>query len=398
MRTSILTSLIALVVCTTNSRADWMQFRGPESSGVAATAKLPTVLSGQSIKWSKALPGRGLSSPIVVGDKVFVTASSGPDQSQLHVICFSAKDGSKQWDRRFWSTGRTMTHPKTSVAAPSPVSDGKYVYAFYSSNDLFCLDLKGNLVWLRGLTHDYPNASNSLGMSSSLLLVDGVLIAQVESDAESFSAGIDAKSGKNLWKVDRPKSANWTSPVAMRMNGKSVVVIQSGKGLTAYASRSGKQVWHYDGGASTIPSSTVAGDVIFAPSHGTTALKPVPGQTEPQQLWRRPSMRPATASSLVIGEHIYVVNGAGVITAATAKDGQTVWRARSQGPYSATPVANATHMYLVNEKGSLQVVSLKEEGKSVGQLDLNETVLSTPAIAHDALFIRSDGKLWKIGK
>lgn len=396
--TLIMAMFLGMLSVASSTQADWLQFRGPRSSGVAPTADLPTVLSSESIKWSIDLPGRGLSSPLVIGDNVIVTAASGPDQSQLHIICLSAKDGSKRWDRRFWATGRTMTHPKTCVAAPTPVSDGKYIYATYSSNDLFCLDLKGNLVWLRGLTHDYPNASNSLGMSSSLLLVDGVLIAQVESDAQSFTAGIDSKTGKNLWKVDRPKAANWTSPIAMKQAGREVALIQASTGVTAYEPRTGKKLWEYKGGASTIPSSTVAGDLLFSPSNGTTALRPVPGEDEPKQVWRRPSMRPGTASAVVVGKHVHVVNGAGVITAATMNDGETVWRTRTTGPYSATPVATGTHMYLVNEKGSLQVVKLGKEGSVVGQLDLNETILGSPAISGNAMFIRSDGHLWKIAK
>ena len=100
-----------------------------------------------------------------------------------------------------------MTHTKTSVAASSPASDGERIYALYSSNDLICLDLEGNLKWLRGLTSDYPNASNSLGMASSVVIAAGTVVVQVENDSESFAAGIDPDTGINRWKIDRPKKA-----------------------------------------------------------------------------------------------------------------------------------------------------------------------------------------------
>ena len=120
-----------------------------------------------------------------------------------------------------------MCHSKTSVAAPTPCSDGKLVYAVYSSNDVVCLDLDGNLQWLRGLTADYANVSNSLGMSSSPVVSGGTLVVQVENDSESYTLGLAKGSGINRWRLDRPKAANWTSPVVLR-NG--LVALQSSKG------------------------------------------------------------------------------------------------------------------------------------------------------------------------
>ncbi|HTD67604.1 MAG TPA: PQQ-binding-like beta-propeller repeat protein, partial [Candidatus Limnocylindria bacterium] len=163
----------ALLAALQFATADWPQFRGPLGNGIASAADVPAKLDTNSIAWAADLPGRGLSSPIIIGDRVFVTCSSGPKQDRLHVICFNAKDGTKRWERRFWATGRTMSHDKTSVAAPTPASDGERIFAIFSSNDLVCLDLEGNLIWIRGLTRDYPNASNSLGMSSSLTVTDG---------------------------------------------------------------------------------------------------------------------------------------------------------------------------------------------------------------------------------
>jgi len=124
---------------------------------------------------------------------VIVTCSSGPLQEQLHVFCIDAATGKIRWERRFRSTGRTMTHDKTSVAAPTPCSDGKLIYALFSSNDLFCLNLDGELQWLRGLTYDYANASNSLGLASSPVVAEGTLIVQSENDSESFAVGLSTE-------------------------------------------------------------------------------------------------------------------------------------------------------------------------------------------------------------
>lgn len=380
---------------------DWRQFRGPAANGASPETGLPSTFEGdRSIAWKAALPGRGLSSAIVVGDRVFVTCASGPRQQRLHVVCFRASDGAKLWERQFWATGRTMCQEKTCVAAPSPASDGQYLFALYSSNDLVCLDLEGNLIWLRGLTADYPNASNSLGMTSSLAVADGTVIAQIENDSESFTAGLDAPTGVNRWKLSRPKIANWVSPVVWPgPGGKTLVFLQSNKGSATVEVATGAVRWELKEAASSIPSSTVAGGVLFVPVHGLTAFAADSTGPAPRELWRSGQLRPGTASPLVLGERIFTVNDAGVLTCGAVADGKRLWQLRLKGPISASPVAAENHVYLVSEKGVVQVVDVaKTEGEVTGELDLGATVLSTPAIANGALYVRSDGTLWKLRK
>jgi outer membrane protein assembly factor BamB len=380
--------------------ADWPQFRGPQGNGISKDTGVPAKLELDSIAWAADLPGRGLSSPIIIGDRIFLTCSSGPKQDRLHVICFNAKDGTKRWDRQFWATGRTMSHEKTCVAAPTPASDGERIFALYSSNDLFCLDLDGNLLWLRGLTRDYPNASNSIGMSSSLTVADGVLIAMLENDSESFTAGLDVKTGVNRWKLARPKMANWTSPLLLNSPGAPTrVLLQSGKGIVAVEPRRGRILWDYTDGAATIPSATVSDGIVFVPSHGITALEPAADGHPPKQLWRSALLRPATASPVVLNQRVFTLNEAGVLSCGDATNGNRLWQLRLKGPFSATPVAAGALLYCVNEKGLLQVVdTTAPEGAVTSEMDLGKTILSTPSIAHGAIYIRSDGKLWKLAK
>lgn len=380
---------------------DWRQFRGPNANSSERLPDLAPVLDlNGTIAWKSDLPGRGLSSPIIVGDLVFITCSSGVRQDRLHVLCFNIADGSKRWERQFWATGRTMCHEKISVAAPTPASDGRHVYALFSSNDLICLDLEGNLVWLRGLTRDYPNASNSLGMSSSPAFADGVLVAQIENDSESFAAGFDAASGTNRWRLNRAAGANWTSPVLWTNgSGGVLVALQSKTGVTAVDAASGRVLWDFDAGAGTIPSSAVNGDVMYVPSHGLAALQAQPGGGKPQQLWQSSQLRPSTPSPTVVGDKILVLNDAGVLTCAATASGARLWQLRLKGPFTATPVTAGALAYCVNEKGQAQVVDVsKPEGEIVGEFDLGEVILCTPSIANGAIFLRSDGHLWKLRK
>ncbi|MEO7675233.1 MAG: PQQ-binding-like beta-propeller repeat protein, partial [Verrucomicrobiota bacterium] len=336
-------SLLAL------SAADWTQFRGPNGNGVSDETGIPFLLSADnSIAWKSELPGEGLSSPIIIGDRVFVTCSGGLRQQRLYVICFSAADGKKIWERQFWATGRTMCHEKTSVAAPTPASDGQSIVAIFSSSDIVCLDLEGNLLWLRGLGRDYPNASNSLGLSSSLVLADGVVVAQVENESESFTAGLDLKTGVNRWKLDRPRKANWTSPVVIKNNGHPLVAIQSSKGVIAVGPRTGKIVWEFAGGGSSVSSSTLSDDVIYVPSHGLTALQPAGPGEPPKQLWQASQLRPGTPSPVLVGAKIFALNDGGILTCGDKITGARLWQLRLKGPFSSTPVAAGQFIYCVN--------------------------------------------------
>ena len=389
-----------LAGCTVANASDWRQFRGPFGNGYSDESSVPATLEGdKSIVWKINLPGEGVSSPIIVGDRVFITCSGGLKQQRLYVICLNAKDGSTIWERQFWATGRTMCHDKTSVAAPTPVSDGKQVVAMFSSSDVIALDLDGNLLWFRGLGRDYPNASNSLGMTSSLIIAGGVVIAQVENDSESFTAGLNLKTGVNQWKLDRPKHANWTSPVVWKVGDHEVVSLQSTKGVTTIDAATGKLIWEYTDGASPTPSSALHRGVLYVPSHGLTALQPgAPGEA-PRQLWRSSQLRPGTASPTIIGENVFILNDGGVLTCGEISTGNRLWQLRLQGPFSATPVAAGKYLFCVNEKGLAQVVDTsKPEGEVVGQLDLAEKILSTPSISGGAIYFRSDTRLWKIGK
>ena len=369
---------------------DWLQFRGPAGSGVSDHAE--SVAAAPKVAWEAALTGRGLSCPIVVGDKVFITAASGAEQANLHVLCFDAASGKRLWERTLRATGRTMSHKKTNVAAPTPCSDGARVFALFSSNDLAAFDLDGNLLWLRGLMLDYANASNSLGMASSPVVAGGTLVVQSENDSESLALGIDVNTGENRWRLERPKAANWTSAVVID----GTVALQSSKGLTGIDPATGKVKWDYTDGASTIPSSAVTREAIYVPSNGITAL--APEQDATTQLWRADKLKPGTASPVVAGGALFIINSAGVLVKADLATGDEKWKLRLSGPFSGSPVVSGGRLYIANEKGDLQVVDPTgdTEGKVVHTVALDDTILCTPAVSGSALFVRSDSRLWKL--
>ncbi len=386
-------ALVAMLCCT---GADWRQFRGNLVNGVCEDA-LPESISGDSIVWKVELEGRGLSSPIIVGERVFVSASSGFDQDRLHLTCFDAAAGKELWQRQFWATGRTVSHPKMCNATPTPCSDGERIFASYSSNDVVCTDLDGNLLWFRGLNYDYPNASNSLGMSSSPIVVGNTLVVQVESDDEAYAFGLDTATGLEKWKLERPRRANWTSPTWM--GGETpAVLLQSSDGIQAVDPTTGSTLWTYTNGASTIPSSAVVGNTVFVPSHGITALTPEAGQAHPKQLWNSGRLGPSTPSPLAHNSMVMSISDV-KIAAADQFGGELLWELRVPGPFSASPIAAGEFVYLFNEKGRAIVVkATPQAGTIVSEFNFDETLLATPSASNGAIYLRSDGHLWKIGK
>lgn len=387
--------------------ADWLAFRGTDNTGVAEPQKAPLAWSApaegesKNVAWKAPLPGKGVAGPIVVDGRVIVTSSSGYKQDRLHVTAFDAKSGAPVWERQFWATGRTYCHPTSAVAANTPASDGKLIFAFFSSNDLVCLDLDGNLQWVRGLTVDYPTAANDVGMASSPIVVGDTVIVQVECQGESFAAGLDKHTGETLWRVDRAAQANWASPTVLRgaTAAEDLALLQSGDRLTAHRPATGEQVWSYDVACSTIPSATTDDGLVFVPSAGLTALRPDSSAGTVEALWKSAPLAPATASPIVYEGRVYSLNRAGVLTCGDAVTGEDVWRLRLKGSFWASPVVVGDRIYCVNQDGQAHVVRLDStQGELLGTSEFGEMVLGSPAVANDALFVRSAGHLWKIAE
>lgn len=380
---------------------DWLQFRGATSNSVTSEGNLPTEWKeGQNIAWKVALPGRGPSSPIVVGGHVIVTCATGANQDRLHIISFNPATGEREWERQFWATGRTQTHDSISTAAPSPASDGKRVFAFFSSNDLICLDLSGNLLWYRGLAYDFPRAGNDIGMSSSPAVVNGTVIVQVENQGDSFAAGINAETGETRWRLPREREANWASPIVMKGEKaeEDAVLLQSPKGLTAHDPTTGKELWAFDGNCQGIPSAVAIGGNVYIPASGVTAVRPAVGATEPSVLWKAAGVQPGAASPIVHQGKLYAINRSGVLTCADAATGEIAWRLRLSGSFWGTPTLAGDRLYCINQEGVAHIVQLfpDKSGEAVGQGQFGETIQSSPAVSDGALYVRSDKHLWKI--
>ncbi|MDA1050012.1 MAG: PQQ-binding-like beta-propeller repeat protein [Planctomycetota bacterium] len=393
------TCLLAVLSVALFCGADWLQFRGTNGASLSPDAAPPDSWSEtKNVAWKASLPGRGASGPIVVNGRTYVTCSSGIKQDRLHVVCFDNETGGEVWHREFWATGRTLTHPFSAVAAPTPASDGERIFAFYSSNDLACLDLDGNLLWYRGLAFDYPKAGNDIGMASSPVVVGKTVVVQMENQGDSFAAGIDTATGETRWRVDRGHQANWVSPIALpgEREGSMAVLLQGPSGLTAHDSMTGEELWRYDVPCSTTPSVAVSGDHIFIPANGLTVLKLARDATVPSLVWDSIQMSPSPASPIIVGDRVYTMNNAGVLSCGDVETGKRLWQLRVGGRHWSTPVVAGDRMYCINSDGAAKVVQLGDKGEVVSTNEFSEEIKGSPAISDGALYVRSDGHLWKI--
>jgi outer membrane protein assembly factor BamB len=394
---------LALILNPNLSADDWDGFRGPQGNPVS-TSQLPLVWDiekGTNIGWKLDLPGRGVSGPIVVGNRLFVTASGGVNQQRLYVLCFDVTSGKQLWRRDFWATGRTYSHPTSANAAPTPVSDGKLLFAFYSSNDLICLDLDGNLKWFRGLAHDYPKAGNDVGMAASPVVAGNVVIVQIENQGDSFACAVDKNSGLEIWRKPRDPRANWSSPTTYtHANGAPTVILQSGSGLTAFDAGTGASIWDLGLSCGTMSSPLVVNNSLYVTSGGITKLDLTTSSGKPELIWAVNKLNSNGASPVVLGDNFYTLSGA-IAKGANSRTGEILWQLRLKGRFWATPILANNHLYFVNQDGLVQIVELAGDGDSqtatiVSVIDMGESILGTPAAADNALFIRSDKHLWKV--
>jgi outer membrane protein assembly factor BamB len=379
--------------------ADWPQFRGPGGTGVSAEMGLPTHWGpAENVRWKIELPGRGISSPVVAGGRVYITACSGYQQRRLHVLCFDAATGAKQWERQFQATGNTFCHPKTCMAAPTPVSDGERVYALFATGDLVGLDRDGNLLWYRSLVGDYPNITNQVGLAASPVLGQDLLILPMENVGESFAAGLDKLTGRNRWKVERPRDINWPTPLLLDRQGRAEVLFQAPQELAAYDPATGRKLWTYTGeGMTSIPSLVAAeGFIVLS---GGVALRPGTGDESPQVAWKSTKLRPAYASPLYYQGKLYAINNSGILlNCAEVQTGKVIWQQRVKGPFSASPVAADGKIYLVNEDGLTTILRPGDQPQVLSMNALGEPMLATPAIANGAIYLRSDQHLFCISE
>ena len=307
----------------------WQGFRGVGTSHSLATG-LPLQWSAESnVAWTAELPGYGQSSPVVWGDRAVVTSVHGPRKELCQVSCFSMQDGHLLWSRSLRSGVDVEWSKMTSKGAPTPVIDAERVYAFFESGHLIALNHDGEMQWHRQLAPEFGGSyQGNHGFGGSLVAADGHLVLLADHDGPSFLALIDRSTGKTVWKTERDSRISWSTPAVDPARGE--VVVSSNGSVDGYDLRDGSRRWSVgDIAGNTVPSPTVAGDMILVgASKGHNLALQRTGEGV-EVAWRAERARPSGFSSpLVDGDAVFIVNKAGVLFCVSRTTGELQFQQR----------------------------------------------------------------------
>ncbi len=429
--------LIALVAIAGLAAANdsWPQWRGPNLDGTSTSTGLPVRWStSENVAWRTKLPSWAAATPIVWGDTVFVTSAEkgsslnrpnsrlfeggDADRDRLYLIAINRQNGKIRWQQSIGRGNRIGN--KQNMASPSPVTDGEHVWVANGNGELRCFDFAGRQIWIRDLQADYGEFGVQFGYGSSPLLHEGVLYLQnlqgMYTDDPSYVLAIDAKSGKTLWKVDRPTDGLHETPdsystATLAKVGEKFILIVSGAGYaTGHDLETGREVWRAGGlnpnnarNYRTIASSLVVGDIVLVPSRRRPFIAfRTDGRgdvTESKKLWST-DYGPDVPTPTSDGERLYIIDDRGIALNLRVSDGSTIWdRTRIEpGTYSASPLLADGKIYAISEEGTTTVLKAGDEFEILAVNRLDDYTLASPAAVGNQIFIRTAEYLYCIGK
>jgi outer membrane protein assembly factor BamB len=386
------------------SAGDWPGWRGPDGTGLSAEKELPAQWSAtENVRWKVPLDGAGVSTPVVTGDHVLLTASTGRRNDQLHIYCYQRKEGRRLWHTQLFGSAPTDLYAPGGMAVPTPVTDGAFLYALFGTGDLACLDFKGKPVWIRSLAEEYGPFRNRWGMAASPVLVGGLLVIQVDHWGSSYLLGVDKKTGVNRWKTERDASVNWSSPLPVTVKGETQIVLIGSYQVKGYEPKKGKELWTVSGaGFQCIPTPVLHGDLVLAASgEGTLAIR-LDGSrgdlTKTHIAWKSKRGSPFVPSPVCYRGLFYLVDDKGYATCLKADTGKQVWKERLGNSYQASLVAGDGKIYYTNVEGGVTVVKAGSKFEIVAKNQLRESLVASPAISRGEIFFRGAKHLFCISK
>ncbi len=302
----------------------WPVWRGPSGQGLATGTYPDSWSATENVLWKKPVPGRGNSSPIVWGDRIFLTTAHDYGR-RVSLLAFRRSDGTQVWEA-FAPDGRTgRAHQKNGHASATPSTDGRLIYAFFGSRGLAAFDFNGKVVWHQ----DLGDVDNYHGSAGSPLLYKNRIILFQDFDGGSFVAAFDAPTGKQVWRTPRRASVGWGTPVAVRVGTRDEIIVSSQSAVTAYDPETGRELWVCDGNSfEVIPTPVVGLGLVFASSGRvgpTLAIRPggKGNVTRTHLAWTSPKGSPFVPSPVISSDRLYMVNDmASIATAFEAATGK----------------------------------------------------------------------------
>lgn len=369
------TLCLLLSLVAADSQPAWPAFLGQGASEVKADS-LPLNWSPEkNIAWQAELPGFGQSSPVIWGERVFLTAVEGPDKDICHVLALNLSDGKIQWKHSFDSSDKVKNSLYVCRAAPTPVTDGKHVFAFFESGDVVALSTSGTEQWRKSLSAEFGKFQNKFGLAASPVMTDDSIILLVDDEGPSYLIALNKADGKTKWKTDRTSRTSWSSPSLVEVAGKPHVVCSSAGTVDGYDAATGKLLWTFDevgGNNKSTPAPFAAGTFLVGASSSREAkatpgvdpkqsnfamtVEVVDGKPQPKVLWRTTEATPTFNSPVVYAGHAYWVNTQGVVFCIDAKTGETRYTQRLKQSCWATPLGVGDRVYFFGKDGITSVL------------------------------------------
>ena len=379
----------------------WPGFRGSGDSHTAAR-DLPIEWSDEeNIAWRADLPGYGQSSPVIWGDKVFVTSIEGAKQERLHVTCVDLRTGKQLWTRSFPASQTVSNTGFVSKAAPTPAVDARRLYAFFESGELIALDHAGQTLWQRSLTKEYGEFKGNHGLGASIALADDSVIVLADHSGSSYLLSADAATGENRWKVEREPRVSWSSPV---ITGQEILISSNGV-AESYSAADGKLLWRVEElKGNTVASPSAEGELVVIGSSERGSCVAI-DRRDGKVRWRADGALASFASPLIHRGGVYYVNKPGVASCVDLQTGRELWALRLPSSCWASPIAAGDLVYYFCTAG--QAVVLRPTGGggngeqpvkvAESKLDIDGGRVYGVAAVDGAFVLRTGTQLIRIG-
>ena len=439
-------ALLAVPGASSAPGDNWPGFRGPSASGVADGQKLPDTwsgVSGSNIKWKIAVPGLAHSSPIVWGDRIFLTsaissragvtfkpglygegtASEDRTVQKWVVMALERATGKTVWtETAYEGVPKEKRHIKATYANATPYTDGRYVVAFFGSQGLYAFDMKGGRAWQKDLgvlnTGAYDLPEYEWGTASSPIIYKDLVIVQCDTQDESFVMASNVKTGETVWKTVRKELPSWGTPTVFQAAGgaPAELVTNASNFIRGYDPDTGAERWRLGGSSKiTAPTPIFSRDLIIvasgrAPERPIFAIKPggsgditppADAQVSSHVVWRKTGRGSYMPTPLIYGDIVYVLSNAGLFDAYDLATGAEIYRQRLEhggSGFSASPVAADGRIYLSSEDGDIFVVRSGRTFELLSKNAMGEPLMTTPALTAGTMIVRGEKHLFAVGR
>lgn len=404
---------VSMIVPGGEAMKFWSRWRGPSGQGIVEGKGYPDTWSGtENVIWKVEVPGRGHSSPIVWGDRIFLTTAS-PVGSTRSILCYSRSDGKLLWQTPLTQETAEKLHMKNSYASATVSTDGKHVYAYFGNGGLVAVDFDGKVLWQVSFgeidLYHGPGGTPLLYKDRLILLQEQRSWSRSDPSSEGFIVAIDKETGKELWRVNRSPRPGWGTPIAVQVGDHVEILVSSSRRIDAIDPQTGEILWFCSGNTSEVIPTPVVGHGLIYCSSGrrgpTIAVRPggTGDVTATHIAWKIPEDSPFVPSPLLLGDYIYTINDMlSVASCFNAMTGELIGQLKlgrpSRESFSASPISVGGKIFFTNDEGETFVLNPAPDFKLLHINSFGEQTLASPALVDGRWYYRTENHLICIGE